>query len=60
MRSPLDAASVSDALAERIAEVIDEFAECNKITEDDVMLALEYTHACVERGLDSTPASKLN
>lgn len=37
------------ALSERLAEVINEFAECNTVTVADVMEALEYVHATVER-----------
>lgn len=36
-------------LSERLAEVIDEFAECNEVTVADVLEALELTHATVER-----------
>ena len=49
-----------NALAERLAEVIDEFSECNQITVDDVLEALEYAHASVERFADPTPPSSLN
>jgi hypothetical protein len=41
-----------------LAEALDEFAECNDVTYDDVHEALQYTHACVEPMSDPTPARK--
>lgn len=37
------------ALAERLGEVIVEFAEANELLVSDVLLALEYNYAAVER-----------
>lgn len=39
----------AQALAERLGEVIEEFSECNTITASEVLQALEFTYACVER-----------
>lgn len=37
------------ALAELLAEVIEEFSEANDIKVSEVLDGLEYTYACVER-----------
>ncbi|MGY3589345.1 hypothetical protein [Bradyrhizobium sp. USDA 4350] len=37
------------ALSERLAEVIEEFSEANTISATEVLQALEFTYACVER-----------
>ena len=48
-------------LSERLAEVIEEFSECNDITIEGVLDALEYTYACVERfNEDAAPKHKLH
>jgi hypothetical protein len=39
----------TQALAERLAEVIEEFSEANTITASEALQALEYVYACVER-----------
>lgn len=39
----------SQALAERLAETIVEFADANTMTVSDVLAALEYNYAAVER-----------
>jgi len=38
-----------EALAERLGEVIEEYSEANDITPGEVLYALEYVYACVER-----------
>ena len=35
-------------------------AQSPETTADDILLALEYVHACVEREADGTPANKLS
>ncbi|MCP1937377.1 hypothetical protein J2R95_003172 [Bradyrhizobium japonicum] len=40
---------VAQALAERLAETIVEFAEANEMQAADVLAALEFNYACVER-----------
>ena len=47
-------------LAERIAEVIEEFSECNDITDIDALEALEYLYACIERHTEMTPPHKMH
>ena len=47
-------------LAERLAEVLDEFSECNDVTDTEVLEALEYIYACVERFCDVTPPHKMH
>ena len=36
-------------MAERLGEVIEEYSEANDITPGEVLYALEYVYACVER-----------
>jgi hypothetical protein len=40
---------VAMALAERLGETIVEFAEANQMQVSDVLSALEFNYACVER-----------
>jgi hypothetical protein len=40
---------VATALADRLGETIVEFAEANTMTVSDVLSALEYNYAAVER-----------
>ena len=40
---------VAQALAERLGETIVEFAEANDMQVSDVLAALEFNYACVER-----------
>lgn len=47
-------------LAERLAEVIEEFSEANTVTVIDVLDALEITYAGVERYNDPTPHCKMH
>lgn len=49
-----------NALAERIGEVIEEFSECNETDAIQVLEALEWVYACVERYNDATPAFKMH
>ncbi|MBW7970968.1 hypothetical protein [Bradyrhizobium sp. BR 10289] len=36
-------------LSERLVELIEEYSECNVVTRDEVLDALLYAYACVER-----------
>ena len=47
-------------MAERLGEVIEEYSEANDITPGEVLYALEYVYACVERYNDDTPADGLH
>jgi hypothetical protein len=40
---------VAQALADRLSETIIEFAEANQMQVSDVLAALEFNYACVER-----------
>jgi hypothetical protein len=40
---------VAQALADRLSETIVEFAEANPMQTVDVLAALEFNYACVER-----------
>jgi hypothetical protein len=40
---------IAQALAERLGETIVEFAEANAMQVSDVLAALEFNYACVER-----------
>jgi hypothetical protein len=40
---------VAQALADRLSETIVEFAEANQMQVSDVLSALEFNYACVER-----------
>lgn len=48
------------ALSDRLCEVLEEFSEANTITVRQVLDALVYTYACVQRNSDDTPADKLH
>lgn len=49
MRSTTLDSDVAQALADRLSETIVEFAEANTMTVSDVLSALEFNYACVER-----------
>ncbi|WP_316235045.1 MULTISPECIES: hypothetical protein [unclassified Bradyrhizobium] len=50
----------TNGLIERIAEAIDDYAEANKITIHETLLALNYVHSTLLREASGVPASKLN
>ena len=47
-------------LSERLGEVIEEYSEANDVTVGEVLDALEFTYACVERlNVNDEPKHKL-
>lgn len=59
-RSPLADVVETNGLIERIAEVIDDYAEANKITIHETLLALNYVHSTLLREASGVPKSKLH
>lgn len=45
----------SQALAERLGEVIEEYCETNTVTAGEILWCLEYVYACVERQCEDSP-----
>jgi hypothetical protein len=47
-------------LVQSLANVLGEYSSKHKVSVDEVLLTLEYLHACVERSADETPPEKLS
>lgn len=50
----------AQVLAERLGEMIEEYSGANTVSVSDVLDALEYAYACVERFNDNMPRVKMH